>query len=222
LLTINNASSNIQEQIANLSTEVDEILPSPSGESGKYLTNDGQFLFWDDVEASPHAASHASGGSDAITIAQSQVTNLTTDLSAKAPINNPTFTGTVIGVPSDGISSGGANGFGYKAIPKVYESGVDAYTGPYTVQNADVGKFIKNEATRTITIPSNETYGFDIGTTFVFVATGYPMTIQVESPGVLRLVGSGATGSRTLATHGMATVIQTDLDNWYISGNGLT
>jgi hypothetical protein len=36
-------------------------------------------------------------GSD-ITIAQSQVTNLTTDLSAKAPLNSPTFTGTVGGI----------------------------------------------------------------------------------------------------------------------------
>lgn len=41
-----------------------------------------------------HAASHASGGSDAITVAQSQVTNLSTDLAAKAPLASPTFTGT--------------------------------------------------------------------------------------------------------------------------------
>lgn len=33
---------------------------------------------------SAHASSHASGGADAITIAQSQVTNLTTDLAGKA------------------------------------------------------------------------------------------------------------------------------------------
>jgi hypothetical protein len=41
-----------------------------------------------------HALTHASGGTDAITVAQSQVTNLTTDLSAKAPLASPTFTGT--------------------------------------------------------------------------------------------------------------------------------
>lgn len=34
-----------------------------------------------------HAASHGSGGSDAITVAQSQVTNLTTDLSGKQPLD---------------------------------------------------------------------------------------------------------------------------------------
>jgi hypothetical protein len=41
-----------------------------------------------------HATSHESGGSDELTLAQSQVTNLTSDLSAKAPLASPTFTGT--------------------------------------------------------------------------------------------------------------------------------
>jgi hypothetical protein len=41
-----------------------------------------------------HASTHASGGSDAITLAQSQVTNLTTDLAAKAALASPTLTGT--------------------------------------------------------------------------------------------------------------------------------
>ena len=40
-----------------------------------------------------HKTSHQSGGSDEITLAQAQVTNLTTDLSAKAPLASPTFTG---------------------------------------------------------------------------------------------------------------------------------
>lgn len=40
-----------------------------------------------------HASTHASGGGDAITIAESQVTNLVTDLAAKAPLASPVFTG---------------------------------------------------------------------------------------------------------------------------------
>jgi hypothetical protein len=43
----------------------------------------------------PHAATHAAGGSDAVTLAQSQVTNLTSDLAAKANLSGATFTGTV-------------------------------------------------------------------------------------------------------------------------------
>ena len=42
-----------------------------------------------------HAATHGSAGSDPVTLAQSQVTNLVSDLAAKAPIASPTFTGTV-------------------------------------------------------------------------------------------------------------------------------
>ena len=41
-----------------------------------------------------HASSHTSGGSDEITVSQSQVTNLSTDLSAKAPLSSPNLTGT--------------------------------------------------------------------------------------------------------------------------------
>jgi len=43
-----------------------------------------------------HAASHGSGGTDALTLAQSQITNLTSDLAAKAPTASPTFTGQVV------------------------------------------------------------------------------------------------------------------------------
>lgn len=41
-----------------------------------------------------HASSHAAAGSDALTLAQSQVTGLVSDLAAKAPLASPTFTGT--------------------------------------------------------------------------------------------------------------------------------
>jgi len=41
---------------------------------------------------SAHAASHGTGESDAITIAESQVTDLTTHLGLKAPISSPIFT----------------------------------------------------------------------------------------------------------------------------------
>ncbi len=54
---------------------------------------------------STHASSHASGGGDPITIAESQVTNLTTDLAAKAPLASPTLTGT----PAAPTASGGTN-----------------------------------------------------------------------------------------------------------------
>lgn len=48
-----------------------------------------------------HASSHASAGSDPVTLAQSQVTNLTTDLAAKAALTaTQTFTGTQTLIPA--------------------------------------------------------------------------------------------------------------------------
>jgi hypothetical protein len=233
-----------------------DAFPSQTGNTGKYLTTDGTDTSWAALSAidvsyldltdvpstfapSTHATSHGSAGSDAITIAQSQVTdlttalsgkassththpqsditNLTTALAAKAPVNNPTFTGTIQGTPYAGIDSTASN-VGYKGVPKVSESGF----GAYTVQTSDAGKFITNEGTRTITIPSNDTTDFEIGTTLVFIASAFSMTITIESPDILMLVGSGATGSRTLAARGMATAIKTEVDVWMISGNGLS
>jgi hypothetical protein len=54
-----------------------------------------------------HATSHGSAGTDAITIAQSQVTGLETSLGEKAPIASPTFTGTVTlpGVPNSSLEA---------------------------------------------------------------------------------------------------------------------
>jgi phage baseplate assembly protein gpV len=105
-------------------------LPSQTGNTGKYLTTNGTATSWAALAAigvsyldltnvpatfapTTHAASHGSAGSDAITIAQSQVTNLTDDLAAKAPqtaldlkaslAGGATFTGLV--TTSNGITN---------------------------------------------------------------------------------------------------------------------
>jgi trimeric autotransporter adhesin len=43
-----------------------------------------------------HASTHASGGSDVVTLAQSQVTNLTTDLSGKVALSTITAKGDLL------------------------------------------------------------------------------------------------------------------------------
>jgi hypothetical protein len=54
---------------------------------------------------SAHASTHASAGSDPITVAESQVTNLVSDLAAKAPLASPALTG----VPTAPTASAGTN-----------------------------------------------------------------------------------------------------------------
>ncbi len=61
-------------------------------DTGKlYRWSGSAYVVVSDVPA--HAASHGDGGSDEITVAQPQVTGLTTDLAAKAPLASPTLTG---------------------------------------------------------------------------------------------------------------------------------
>ena len=150
-----------------------------------------------------HADTHEDGGTDEITIAQSQVTNLSTDLTAKAPIESPTFTGTVTGtpvLPSSGDTNA-ASLIGYIGIP----FGVNGTTGTYTVDYEDAGRLIHSTSSRTITLPSYF-MGEDIqpGTTVVFsTASGVTVTLT----GSLSRVGDGNTGNRTLSPFGLATAV---------------
>lgn len=67
----------------------------PTGATGATVPFGNDARFTDARTPTAHAASHASGGGDPVTLAESQVTNLVTDLSLKAPLASPTFTGTV-------------------------------------------------------------------------------------------------------------------------------
>jgi hypothetical protein len=95
----------------------------------------------------------------------------------------------------------------------------------YTLVAADAGKHIfhpSSDATaRTYTIPANASVAYPVGTAITFVNRGGTITIDITSD-TLRLAPSGSTGSRTLATNGLATAIKIDTTEWLISGAGLT
>ena len=232
--------------------------PSQTGNTGKYLTTNGTATSWAVLSAigvsyldltnvpatfapTAHKTSHEFGGTDAITIAQSQVTDLTGDLAGKASSTHshvhaditdlatdfaakasPTFTGTVTGTPADGTTTSAATGFGYMGVPQSSAAGT---TGSYTITAADAGEHIYASATRTVTIPANGTVALPIGTTIVFIAgSGATMTIAITTDTLLTAgSGNGGAGtSRTLAPHGIATAVKTTSTLWYISGIGLT
>lgn len=142
-----------------------------------------------------------------------------TQLSEKAPIASPTFTGTVSGNASaSSLATDGAKALGFKGMPL---SGAGA-SGAYTLVAADAGELIYTTTSRTVTIPSNASVAFEIGTSVAFVSgAGATTTIAITSDTLL-LVGSGNSGSRTLAAHGMATAVKVAATTWYISGVGLT
>ena len=115
-------------------------------------------------------------------------------------------------------ANAGATSLGFKGIPA---SGAGA-SGAYTLVAGDAGELVYTTTSRTVTIPANSSVAFEIGTTIVFISgTGATTTIAITSD-TLVLAGTGSTGSRTLAAHGMATAVKVAATTWYISGNGLT
>jgi len=100
---------------------------------------------------------------------------------------------------------------GYRDIPSAGAFG--------TLTLTDGGKHYFGSGT--ITIPSDALVPLAVGTTILIVASG-ATTISQSSGVILQLAGTSTTGSRTLATHGMATIIKVATNTWYINGTGLS
>jgi hypothetical protein len=107
---------------------------------------------------------------------------------------------------------------GYMGVPQ------STITTTNTLTIADAGKHIYvNTAGQTITIPANTSVPYPIGTAITFVAgpSAVSVTIAITTD-IMYLVGTGGTGSRTLAAHGTATAMKVSATAWYINGTGLT
>jgi len=107
---------------------------------------------------------------------------------------------------------------GYMGLPQ------SATNTTATLAIGDAGKHIYvNTNTQTITIPANSVVPYPIGTAITFIAgpSATTMTIAIATD-TMYLAGTGTTGSRTLAAHGMATAIKVSATAWYINGTGLT
>ncbi|MEG7359918.1 DUF2793 domain-containing protein [Pseudomonas citronellolis] len=76
---------------------------------------------------------------------------------------------------------------------------------------------------RTWTIPANASVAFPVGTAISFVNQNSAGTITIAiTTDTMRLVGTGTTGSRTLAANGIATALKITNTEWIISGVNLT
>lgn len=108
---------------------------------------------------------------------------------------------------------------GYKgALSKAWNSSSD---NPVL---ADAGKSFDLASAGTLTIPANASVAFPVGTIIILVGrSGSTNTIAITTD-TLYLAGTafGTTGSRTLASGGMATLIKITSTAWMISGQGLT
>lgn len=103
---------------------------------------------------------------------------------------------------------------------------VNSQSTAYTAVLGDAGGLLLHPSSdanaRTFTIPANASVAYDLGTTLTFVnETSEVLTIAITSD-TLKLAGTGSTGSRSLAQHGVATAVKIASTLWYISGTGLT
>ena len=134
-------------------------------------------------------------------------------------------TGQLVANPAVPTAANSAKAVGYVGIPQNAPTISGAYT--YTFGLADAGEHFYATGTPssvTLTIPASGVTNFEIGTTIVIIndlgaATNISIAINTDT---LVLAGTGATGTRTLARYGMATLVKVTATKWYISGNGLT
>ena len=97
--------------------------------------------------------------------------------------------------------------------------------GNYTLALTDSGKHIRatNAGAQTVTIPLNATVAFPLGTCITLVVTGTTaVSIAVAGGVTLTQAGTGATGTRTLAVNGLASLLKVATDTWYITGSGIS
>lgn len=127
-----------------------------------------------------------------------------------------TDAGTVISSPAAGGSGGSTTTLGYLGLPQNSQN-----TG-YTLALSDQGKHVYVTATSTVTIPANSTVAFPIGTAITIISASGATTTVAITTDTLILAGSGATGPRTIAPYGMATIIKVTSTSWFISGLGVS
>jgi hypothetical protein len=108
---------------------------------------------------------------------------------------------------------------GYLNAPQT-SGGTTAYTAVLT----DGGKHIyfSGGSTATFTIPTDATIGgsgWPTGTVLVAVNNNSG-NLTITGSGVTLQLANGATGTRTVATKGLASLLNVAANTWYVSGAG--
>lgn len=108
---------------------------------------------------------------------------------------------------------------GYINIPQ------NSQSADYPIVLVDRGKHIFHPVgdnnPRTFTIPANGSIPFAVGTAITFVNMVNVLSIAITSD-TLIWAEDGSTGTRTLASNGIATAIKVTTTSWLISGTGLS
>jgi hypothetical protein len=154
----------------------------------------------------------ASGNTNTIAIGNNGAASSTTSITVGSTAGTSTLT--FQGALADATATSTAKSVGYIGTP------INTQAGTYTLVIGDAGKTIY--AGGNLTIPANGTVAFPIGTIInVIASAGITIAITTDT---LQWGGqaSSSTGTRTVATYGMATLVKVAATTWYISGAGVT
>jgi hypothetical protein len=213
-----------------------DVLPTQTGQSGKFLTTNGTAASWATVDLSTkqdkvtNVSDTEIGYLDGVTSSiQTQIGNKqdkVTDVSDTeiGYLNGVTSaiqtqlnakSGLLTTEPSANTNT--ASSVGYIGMPQVLLA-----SGGLTLSKAHAGEHIYvTGSSQTITIPANSSVPFEIGTTIAIINANLTSSIAITD-NTLRLAGTATTGTRTLAAYGMATLVKVEATTWIASGNGLT
>ena len=119
-----------------------------------------------------------------------------------------------------GNITGNTNGYniGYLEIPQVS-------AGNVTLALSDSGKhyFSNTAGNLTLTIPNNSAVTFNTGTAIAIVVQAAGNVLVNASAGVtLYMAGNSTAGNRVVGSYGMATLLKTETNTWFINGTGVS
>jgi len=107
---------------------------------------------------------------------------------------------------------------GYLGAPQNSQTG-----STYTLVLSDAGDhvYFTSGSTATLTVPTNASVAFPTGTV-ILVLNNNSGNLTISGAGVTFQLVNGATGNRTVATKGMASLIKVATDTWWVTGPGVT
>lgn len=225
-------------QSANTSSNTTFTLPGTDGTTGQALVTDGSgSLSFSSVgsgtvttvsvvSANGLAGSVANATTTPAITLSTSITGVLkgngTAISAATAGTDYVAPGGALGTPSSGTLSSctvdGTNSVGFRTAPQT-SGGASSYTLVLT----DSGKHVifTGGSTATLTVPTNSSVAFPIGTT-ILVVNDNSGNLTISGAGVTFQLANGSTGNRTVATKGLATCLKTATDTWYVSGAGVT
>jgi len=225
-------------QSANTSSNTTFTLPGTDGTTGQALVTDGSgSLSFSSVgsgtvttvsvvSANGLAGSVANASSTPAITLSTSITGVLkgngTAISAATAGTDYVAPGGALGTPSSGTLSSctvdGTNSVGFRTAPQT-SGGASSYTLVLTDSGNHV--IFTGGSTATLTVPTNASVAFPIGTT-ILVVNDNSGNLTISGAGVTFQLANGSTGNRTVATKGLATCLKTATDTWYVSGAGVT